>query len=88
MRGDPYQHIVLDVNGKRANGQWSYDEAEGVTIEAEWGPGPKQRCTIRIPDHSLLELHYATLRGAAKALDRRRAADRESDWLNRNRRPA
>ena len=80
IRSDPFRRIVLDINGKRANGTWTYDEVTGLTIEASWGPGPKQRTTITIGDHNAVELLFALMAPAADQLRRQRDADVEGHY--------
>lgn len=81
IRSDPFRRLSLAINGKNANGTWTYDEVTGLTIEANWGPGPKQRTTITIGDHNAVELLFALLTPAADQLRRQRDADVESHYM-------
>lgn len=80
IRSDPFRRIALAINGKGANGTWTYDEATGLTIEASWGPGPKQQATITIGSHNVVELLFALMRPAADQLERQRENDVENHY--------
>jgi hypothetical protein len=78
IRSDPFRRLALAIDGKQANGEWTYDEVTGLTITAEWGPGPRQRTTITIGGHNAVEVLFALLRPAAAQLSRQREADIEN----------